>query len=282
MNPDISQAADRLIRHALREDIGSGDITSAILIPVSASAKASIVARERCVVAGLPFAARVFEILDPSVRFTIRAGEGVVAKRGAVIATVSGNARVILAGERTALNLLQRMCGIATLTRQFVSRLRGTGVQITDTRKTAPGLRLFDKYAVRTGGGQNHRFGLFDGILIKDNHIKAAGGIGRAVRDAKKHAAHLMKIEVEAGNLREVKEALRAGADVIMLDNMGMEEMKKAVRTIREAPGTVLIEASGNIDLENVRAVAETGVDIISSGALTHSVRAADLSMKFD
>ena len=282
MNPDISQAADRLIRLALREDIGSGDITSNILIPESAGAKAYIVVKERCVVSGLPFASRVFEILDPSVRFTISADEGADVKKGTVIATVTGNARSILAGERTALNLLQRMCGVATLTRQFVNKLKGTGTMITDTRKTAPGIRIFDKYAVRAGGGRNHRFGLFDGILIKDNHIKAAGGIGRAVSYAKKNAGHLMKIEVEAGSLREVKEAVRAGADIIMLDNMGIEAMKKAVLTIRHASATVLIEASGNIDLDNVRTVAETGVDLISSGTLTHSVRAADLSMKFD
>jgi nicotinate-nucleotide pyrophosphorylase (carboxylating) len=196
-----------------------------------------------------------------------------------ILATLSGGARSLLAGERTALNILQRISGIATLTKAYVERVRDLPVKITDTRKTTPGLRLLEKCAERTGGGANHRFGLYDGILIKDNHIQMAGGVAEAVRRAKA-GHHLLKLEVEVRNLAEVEDALRAGADVIMLDNMTVPEMAEAVRVIRRTREGVLVEASGNVNLDTVRGIGETGVDIISVGALTHSARAVDISMK--
>lgn len=271
---------DEVLLNALREDLGNGDVTTLSLVPEKSRASAVVVAKDNIVVSGLPFAERVFTLVDETLRFKARKREGSSARKGDIIATVRGRTRSLLMAERTALNVLQRNCGIASLTGKYVMAVQGLNVKIVDTRKTAPGLRFLDKYAVKTGGGHNHRFGLYDGILIKDNHIAAAGGIGKAVRRAKEVAHHLFKVEVEASTFTEVKEAVRAGADIIMLDNMSLQDMRKSVDIIRGRDTRVLIEASGNVTLENVRKVAETGVDIISVGALTHSAAAADLSMK--
>jgi nicotinate-nucleotide pyrophosphorylase (carboxylating) len=272
---------DAVLLNALREDSGNGDVTTLPLIPSDHVSEAVIIAKQGLVVAGMPFAERVFHLVDDSIKLKTLKREGVWTKAGSVIARVRGKSRSLLIAERTALNLFQRMSGIATLTREYVNEVKGLKVKIADTRKTAPGLRFFDKYAVRTGGGENHRFGLYDGVLIKDNHIAAVGGLGRAVKLARANVHHLLKVEVEAGNMTEVKEALKAGADVIMLDNMPAEKMKKAVQMIRSHAPYVIIEASGNIDRGNVRKVAGTGVDLISVGALTHSAPAADVSLQF-
>jgi nicotinate-nucleotide pyrophosphorylase (carboxylating) len=271
---------DEAILNALREDIGSGDVTTSAMVPESHRSQAVLIAKGDFVLAGLPVADRVFRTVDDSLKFKAVRREGSAVKKGNVIANVTGSTASLLKAERTALNFLQRMSGIATLTKRYVGAVKGLDVRITDTRKTAPGLRYFDRYAVRTGGGTNHRYGLFDGILIKDNHIAAAGGIGKAVKLARSGGHHLLKMEVEVNSIREVKEALSAGADVIMLDNMSLEMMKEAVAVIRIQDPIVLIEASGNVDLDTVRKIAETGVDLISVGSLTHSVTAADISMK--
>jgi len=267
----------KLIEEALSEDLGNGDVTSEAIIPADAASTADIKAKQDLVLAGLEVAREVFHYLDPAIQFTPLAKDGDRIKTDTVLARVSGKTRVLLAGERVALNLLQHLSGIATLTSRYVEHLKGTKAQILDTRKTLPGLRQLEKYAVRMGGGKNHRFGLSDGILIKDNHITAAGGITKAVELARKNAHHLLKIEVETKTLDEVREALAAKTDVIMLDNMSVEMMKEAVKLIA---GRVLVEASGNVTLETIRAIAETGVDFISSGSLTHSAPAADISMK--
>jgi nicotinate-nucleotide pyrophosphorylase (carboxylating) len=272
--------ADEALLNALREDLGNGDVTTLAVVPEKNMASAVVVAKEDVVISGLPFAERVFMLVDETVRFKARKREGSAAKKGDIIATVRGKTRSLLMAERTALNVLQRNCGIASLTRKYVRAVQGLNVKIVDTRKTAPGLRFLDKYAVKTGGGHNHRFGLYDGILIKDNHIAAAGGIGNAVRRVRKGAHHLFRVEIEASTLPEVREAARAGADIIMLDNMSLQDMRKSVDVIRSRHQHILIEASGNVTLETVRRVAETGVDIISVGALTHSAAAADLSME--
>jgi nicotinate-nucleotide pyrophosphorylase (carboxylating) len=265
-----------VLRRALEEDIGHGDITTAFTVPEGRIARALLVSKGNFIVAGMPFAREVFHILDPGIDFKAFREEGSKVTKGDIMAEISGDARVLLSCERVSLNILQRLCGIATLTSAFVKKVKGTGVKIVDTRKTTPGLRYMEKYAVRMGGGSNHRFGLYDGILIKDNHIEAVGGIAAAVSSARQ-AHHLSKIEVEVENLNEVKEAIHAGADVIMLDNMTVEDMKQAVDM---AKGKVIFEASGNMSLDRVRDVAETGVDLISIGALTHSAPAADISMK--
>jgi nicotinate-nucleotide pyrophosphorylase (carboxylating) len=236
-----------------------------------------MLAKQELVLAGLDVAREVFHYLDSTIQFTPLANDGDRIKKGTVVARVSGSTRVLLAGERVALNLLQHMSGIATLTAMYVEKVRGLKVEVLDTRKTLPGLRQLEKYAVRLGGGKNHRFGLYDGVLIKDNHIKAAGGITQAVESARRHAHHLLKIEVETKNLEEVREALAAKADIIMLDNMPIDMMREAVKLIA---GRALVEASGNVTLETIRAIAETGVDFVSSGSLTHSAPAADISMK--
>lgn len=266
----------KYIRLALDEDVGNCDVTTALLIPEDQRSKALIIAKGSFVFAGMPFAREVFRIFDERTEVDVFLGDGSMLKRGDIVAEISGNTRTLLTCERVSLNILQRLSGIATMTDEFVKRVKGTDVKIVDTRKTAPGMRFMEKYAVRVGGGMNHRYGLFDGILIKDNHIEAAGSIRNAVSAAAK-AHHLMKIEVEVKNLKDLKEALIAGADVVMLDNMSVEDMKGAVKI---AKGKVLIEASGNMTLERVREVAETGVDLISVGALTHSAPAADISMK--
>lgn len=273
---------DEILITALREDIGSGDITSSCLIPEGQAGRASLRAKADFVLAGMPIAEKVFLLADSAITFRPLKRDGSRIKKGTVLAKIRGHATGILMAERTALNLLQRMSGIATLTAEYVKSIRGLSARITDTRKTAPGLRQFDKYAVKVGGGFNHRFGLFDGILIKDNHINPAGGIRQAIKKAREKAHHLLKIEVEVKNLMEAREAVAAGADVIMLDNMHPDAMRKAAGLIRSRNDRILVEASGSISLDNVRKIAETGVDIISVGALTHSAGAADISLTFD
>ncbi|GER94517.1 nicotinate-nucleotide diphosphorylase (carboxylating) [hot springs metagenome] len=264
------------IRIAIQEDIGHGDITSLLIIPDEKKVRANIIAKEDFILAGMPFVREVFNAIDPDIAIQISFDEGAYVKKGSIVAKISGRARSLLAGERISLNILQRISGIATMTNQFVKKIGGLSAKIADTRKTMPGMRIMEKYGVRIGGGVNHRFGLYDGILIKDNHIKIAGSIKKAIDLAKK-GHHLLKIEIEVKNLDELKEALDAGVDVIMLDNMSILDMAKAVKI---AKGKAIVEASGNVSMENVRSIAETGVDIISIGALTHSARAVDISMK--
>jgi nicotinate-nucleotide pyrophosphorylase (carboxylating) len=270
---------DRVIDNALEEDMPLGDITTDALVPEDADCRAALVAKSTGVLAGLGVAKRVFERLDPQVKFTAHFQDGDHLKAGDRIAEISGNARAVLKAERTALNLLQRMSGIATRTAEYVSLVAGTKARIVDTRKTAPGLRRIDKAAVVAGGGSNHRHGLSDGVLIKDNHIVAAGGIRPAVERARVHVPHTVRIEVETETLAQVQEALDARADIIMLDNMDLGRMREAVVLIA---GRALVEASGNVDRARVRAIAETGVDLISIGELTHSVTAADISLRFE
>lgn len=270
---------DRLIEQALLEDIHTGDITTLAVVPGLCPATARLIAKENMIVAGISTAARVFNALDPNICFDACLNDGESAATGAILATIRGEAAQLLMGERVALNLLQRMCGVATLTASFVEAVKGTKARIVDTRKTTPGLRQLEKYAVRVGGGINHRTGLYDGVLIKENHIAAAGGITEAIRRARAYIPHTLKIEIETETLAQVDEALAAGADIIMLDNMSLNDMRAAVVTIG---GRAQVEASGGVNLERVRAIAETGVDIISVGALTHSPRAMDISMLLD
>ena len=270
---------DRLIEQALLEDIHTGDITTLAVVPEKRHASARFIAKENLMVAGIATAARVFSMLDPASCFQACLRDGEKASPGTILATVHGEAAQLLMGERVALNLFQRMCGIATLTASFVEAVTGLKTRIVDTRKTTPGLRQLEKYAVRVGGGINHRTGLYDGVLIKENHIVAAGGITEAIRRAKAYIPHTMKIEIETETLSQVDEALAAGADIIMLDNMSLDEMRAAVAAIA---GRARVEASGGVSLESVRAIAETGVDIISVGALTHSSRSMDISMLLD
>jgi nicotinate-nucleotide pyrophosphorylase (carboxylating) len=265
-----------LIEHALAEDIGYGDVTSEATIPAESHSEAVILAKQHLVLAGLDVAKEVFHYLDPGIQFSSLAKDGDAVRSGTELARVSGNTRNLLAGERVALNLLQHLSGIATLTAAYVEKIRGLHAEVLDTRKTLPGLRLLEKYAVRMGGGKNHRMGLYDMILIKDNHIKAAGSITKAMESARKKSGKLT-IEVETANLNEVREALASKADIIMLDNMPLDLMSDAVTIIK---GQALVEASGNVTLDTIRAIAETGVDYISSGSLTHSAPAADISMK--
>jgi nicotinate-nucleotide pyrophosphorylase (carboxylating) len=268
---------DRIITNALEEDLGPGDLTTDLIIGGDIVGKAVLETREDIVLAGLPVFMRVFSILDPYISFETYYEDGDKVDAGEVICSINGAMASILKAERTALNLIQRMSGIATLTSMYVSRAVSDKVKILDTRKTVPGLRLLDKYAVPMGGGCNHRFGLFDGILIKDNHVAVAGSVKRAVEVARKNAPHGIKVEVEVEDLDGVKTAIEAGADIILLDNMAPEPMKKAVDFVA---GRALLEASGGITLENIKEVAATGVDMISIGALTHSVRAVDLSLE--
>lgn len=278
LNLDLSLVDDIILR-ALREDMPMGDLTTDSTIPETQEGAARIIAKEDGVVAGLPVFKRVFTLLDPRASFNELVEEGDAVAKGTVLMTFGGNARALLKGERTALNLLQRMSGIATMTAAFAKAFAGTRTKIVDTRKTAPGLRYLDKYAVRAGGGTNHRYCLSDGVLIKDNHIKASGGITAAVRRARAVAPHTIRIEVETESMEMVKEALEAGADIIMLDNMDNAQMTEAVKYIA---GRALTEASGNVTVDRAAAIAATGVDLVSSGALTHSVRAMDISMRFD
>lgn len=264
------------ICRAIEEDIGFGDITSSLLIPKESKSKAVIIAKEDFIIAGIPFAKKVFSLIDDSVEFNPILNDGVKVKKDDIIAEIYGKTHSILSGERVSLNILQRLSGIATLTNKFVERVSGTKAKIVDTRKTTPCLRFMEKYAVRIGGGENHRFGLFDGILIKDNHIKVVGSITKAVEYAKKNH-YLSKIEIEVQNLSELLEAIAAGADIVMLDNMSIDEMKEAVKI---SNGKIMLEASGGVTLENVKKIAETGVDFISVGAITHSFKASDISLK--
>ncbi|MBI5199826.1 MAG: carboxylating nicotinate-nucleotide diphosphorylase [Nitrospirae bacterium] len=265
-----------VIIKALEEDIGHGDITTSAIIRDGIEAKGLIIAKEDLVLAGVGVASECFKTLDPKIIFKGRFGDGNKVKAGKVIAEVKGNAQTILMAERVALNFLQRLSGIATLTSKYVEKIKGTKAKIVDTRKTTPGRRSLEKYAVRMGGGFNHRFGLYDAILIKDNHIALSGSIRKAVEKTKGKTSHTTTIEVEAKSLKEVKDALQAGVDIIMLDNMDLETTRKAVKLIK---GKALIEASGNINLDNVREMAKTGVDLISIGALTHSAPAVDISL---
>jgi nicotinate-nucleotide pyrophosphorylase (carboxylating) len=275
---DLKQAIDVAIDAALREDMPEGDVTSESTIPVDARSEAFFLAKEEGVLAGLDVASRVFAKIDPSVIFIERFRDGAAFHQGDKLARVKGPTIVLLKGERTALNFLQHLCGVATATRRFVEAIAGTKTRILDTRKTTPGLRLLEKYAVRTGGGTNHRISLSDMVLIKDNHLSFVGSVGEAVRRARSRIRPGIRIEVEVGSLLQVREALAAGVDMIMLDNMPLETMKQAVAL---AHGRVPLEASGNMTLDRVRAVAETGVDFISVGSLTHSAKAVDISMDF-
>lgn len=270
------RSIDALLELAFAEDIGIGDITTEATVPSSQQGVGTIVAKSGGVVAGLPVAARVFDKLDTTLAFRALVSDGDEVAADTPIAEVQGSAKTILIGERTALNFLQRLSGIATLTAQFVNAVAGYDVKIVDTRKTAAGWRAAQKYAVRVGGGYNHRFGLFDGVLIKDNHIVAAGGIANAVRKAREVAPHTGKIEVEVETAEQVDEALEAGADILLLDNMSLELMRCVVERIG---GSAVTEASGGITLARVREVAAAGVELISVGALTHSAMPMDISL---
>jgi nicotinate-nucleotide pyrophosphorylase (carboxylating) len=264
----------------LKEDLGRGDITTQSVVRGGAKARGRFLAKQDFVLCGLEIGEAVFSALDNTVTLESHVYDGEAISAGAEFARIEGPATVLLTGERTALNIMQRLSGVATLTKAFVDRVEGTGARIVDTRKTTPGLRLLEKYAVTVGGGHNHRFGLDDGVLIKDNHIALAGGVRRAVELARRAVSHLMKIEVEVSNQAQLREAISAEADVIMLDNMTVEEVKESVKTIREQARGTVIEVSGGINLDNVRSYAECGVDLISAGAITHSSRAIDISLK--
>ncbi len=267
----------RIIRRALDEDLGPGDITTDAIVDSQAEGKASLIAREEVVLAGFPVFKGVFMKLSPEIEFQEYYEEGDLVPAGKVVCLIKGLLSPILKAERTALNFLQRMSGVASLTRACAARARPSKARILDTRKTAPGLRLLDKYAVRMGGGFNHRRGLFDGVLIKDNHIAVAGSIARAIELVRKKAPHTLRIEVEVENLAGVEDALASGADAILLDNMSVAQIKEAVQLV---DGRVMLEVSGGIGLDSIGAVAATGVDFVSVGALTHSARAADFSLE--
>ncbi|GAB6934220.1 carboxylating nicotinate-nucleotide diphosphorylase [Calditerricola yamamurae] len=265
-----------LIAQALREDIGTGDVTTEAILPPGTPLVGRLVVKQAGRIAGLPVAEEVFRLLDPQVRMERHVDEGSDVAAGTVLATVSGEGRAILSAERVALNLLQRLSGIATATRDVCRAVADFPVRIADTRKTLPGLRALDKYAVRMGGGINHRFGLYDCVLIKDNHIAAAGSLSRAVEAVRRYVGHWIKVEVEADTLEQVDEAVRLGVDLILFDNMPPDEVAAAVRRVG---GRAITEASGGITPENVRVYAATGVDVLSLGWLTHSVRALDISL---
>lgn len=264
------------VRKALNEDLQYGDVTTEALVLNNKVAKVDVIAKEDGVIAGTEVFKMVFKILgNVEVEFSVKDGDEI--KKGECFGEVSGDAKNILMGERVALNYMQRMCGIATLTREFTKKLEGTNVRLLDTRKTTPNMRLFEKYAVKVGGGTNHRFGLNDGVMIKDNHIEAAGGIKNAILLSRKNSPFVRKIEVEVENIEQLHEALEAKADIIMLDNMDIETLKKAVILI---DGNAEVEASGNVTLDTISEIAKTGVDFISTGAVTHSFKVLDISMK--
>lgn len=269
--------ADELIRLALQEDITSEDVSTNAVMPTAQQGTVDLIAKEDGIMAGLDVYARVFTLLDPATVVTFQVKDGDRVKPGDLIGTVTGDIRVLLSGERVALNYLQRMSGIATYTRQVADLLEGSGVTLLDTRKTTPNCRIFEKYAVRVGGGCNHRYNLSDGVLLKDNHIGAAGSITNAIQMAKAYAPFVRKIEIEVETLEQVKEAVDAGADIIMLDNMAPDTMRQAVELI---DGRAQTECSGNITKENIARIREIGVDFVSSGALTHSAPILDISMK--
>lgn len=276
-------AMQQLVIQALEEDGAFADITTLSTVPVDQQASGVIITRQAGVIAGLQVAAEVFHLFDERIQVALLVNDGAAVQKGEVIARLSGPARSLLSAERVALNFLGRLSGIATVTAQCARAIEGTRARILDTRKTTPGLRRLEKEAVQLGGGQNHRFGLNDGVLIKDNHIKAAGGIAQAVAAARRTAPHLLKIEVECETQEEVQQAIEAGADVVLLDNMEIETMRQAVKYIREHDPKVLIEASGSIgtNAERLIAVASTGVDFISLGAVTHSAPNFDVSLEF-
>ena len=276
MHPFDHPAVARLIATALEEDLGRGDVTTLATIPPDRTAQGKITAKADLTIAGLPLVGQILKVVDPAAGVRVLVAEGSAVKKGEVVVELWGNAVALLSAERTILNFLQHLSGVATLTRRFVAAVAGTACKIIDTRKTLPGFRLLDKYAVTQGGGTNHRLGLDDGVLIKDNHIAVCGGVGAAVRQARGRASALLRIEVECTTLAEVQEALDARADIILLDNMATSQISEAVRLVS---GRALLEASGNMSLERVWEVAETGVDFISVGALTHSAPAVDLSM---
>lgn len=271
-----------LARLALAEDVGRGDVTSLVTVDEAARARARFVAREGLVVCGLEAARAVFHEAGGELVFEELANEGERVEAGAVLAEVEGLARQVLAAERVALNLVMRLCGISTLTSRYVEAVVGKGTKITDTRKTTPGLRSLEKAAVRAGGGANHRSGLDDGVLIKDNHLALSGGVAAAVRRARVHSPHLLKIEVEVESRADLEEALDAGADAILLDNMTPDEVRESVALVRKEASGVIVEVSGGISLSTVRAYAEAGPDLISVGALTHSAPAADISLEVE
>jgi nicotinate-nucleotide pyrophosphorylase (carboxylating) len=268
---------EELIRLALDEDIGPGDVTTEALIEPDRAATAVILAKESLILAGLQVAQEVFTTLDPAMVFDAAFQDGDQIEDGEEIVTVQGKFQALLTGERTALNFLQRLSGISTQTRHYLDRVTGYQVRLTDTRKTTPGWRRLEKYAVKMGGADNHRFGLYDGILIKDNHIAACGGVREAVHRVRNDTTHGLKIEVEASSLNQVKEALESNVDIIMLDNMNLSNVRKAVKLIE---GKALIEVSGGVTLDGLTQIADTGVDMISIGALTHAARAVDISMR--
>lgn len=273
----MKMQADQLIRMALQEDIISEDVSTNAVMPTEVKGTVDLIAKEDGIIAGLDVYARVFQMLDEKTEIDFKCKDGDEVKKGELMATLTGDIRVLLSGERVALNYLQRMSGIATYTRQVAKLLEGSKVTLLDTRKTTPNCRVFEKYAVRVGGGCNHRYNLSDGVLLKDNHIGAAGSITKAITMAKEYAPFVRKIEIEVETLEQVKEAVEAGADIIMLDNMTPEVMKQAVELI---DGRAQTECSGNITKENIARIREIGVDFVSSGALTHSAPILDISMK--
>lgn len=270
---------EEFIQLALKEDIGPGDITTDNLVSPSVRGRGEIVAKQPLVIAGLGVAEKVFRVLDPEVEFDARYRDGDSVSAGSTVVRLQGTLDALLKGERTALNFMQRLSGIATQARDFAASVEGSGVKLVDTRKTTPGWRSLEKYAVRVGGAHNHRMGLYDGVLIKDNHIAVAGGITAAVSKARQAVSHLVKIEVETSTLAEVDEALAAGADIIMLDNMDLDRIREAVARINRR---ALVEISGGVTRDRLKALAGTGVDLISVGALTHSAVAVDLSMRIE
>ena len=278
MNPITMQlAADQYIRLALQEDINSEDVSTNAVMPAYKKGEVQLICKEDGIVAGLDVFKRVFTLLDPETNIIFHVEDGERVTKGQGLALLTGDVRVLLSGERTALNYLQRLSGIATYTNLIAELLKGTKTKLLDTRKTTPCMRIFEKYAVRIGGGCNHRYNLSDGVLLKDNHIDAAGGVKEAIEAAKRYAPFVRKIEMETENLDMVKEAVEAGADIIMLDNMTREQMADAIRII---DGRAEIECSGNITRENIKTLIELGVDYISSGALTHSAPILDISLK--
>ncbi len=269
---------EETVRAALVEDIGAGDVTTLLSVPAQNTASGVFLVKAEGVICGLEIAACVFRLIDPAVEFTPLVTDGTRVKYGDIVARLSGSAQSLLTGERVALNFSQRLSGTASLTQKFVDIVAGTKARIVDTRKTTPGLRTLEKYAVRCGGGHNHRYGLGDGVLIKDNHLAAGGGVTACVARAREHAPHPLRIEVECKSLAQVDEAIAAGADILLLDNMSNEMLREAVAKIA---GRALAEASGGVSLATVRGIAEMGVDIISVGALTHSAAALDISLDF-
>ena len=283
LSPFVSELplplVDPILERALAEDLGAGDVTTESCVPEAARAVAHGVARKEIVACGMAVAGRVFALVDPSVKFEARVAEGTVVAANTTLFTVQGSARSILMGERVALNVIQRMCGIATATRKYVAAVpEGSKTRVTDTRKTTPGLRILERYAVRRGGGHNHRNDLGSAVLIKDNHIVAAGGVAKAITAARARAPHTSKIECEVDSLDQLEEAIAAGADIVLLDNMDTPTVEEAVRRTR---GRALLEASGGITFERIAELARAGVDAISVGALTHSTPAADIGLDF-